>query len=246
MLTCVMGAGSTCKNVLETVRDLILPPHCCGCGSGLVSGWWCETCRKDLLPVTPPRCESCSQPFPGKITGPFRCPNCHGRNFHFEAAVAAYQSRGQVRELVHRLKYGGSTWAARPLAELAMVAFEDPRLPSKIDGLVPVPLHPLRERERGYNQAELLATALTRLTGIPTIKALKRLRHTVTQTHFDRRQRMKNLRKAFAVVDAGRISARCILLVDDVLTTGSTLDECARVLGEAGSGPVYALAIGRG
>jgi ComF family protein len=104
----------------------------------------------------------------------------------------------------------------------------------------------LRRRERGYNQSELLARALGQRGKIPVRDVLTRVRHTTTQTHYDRKQRMKNLRKAFAMRKNQSVEGATIILVDDVLTTGSTLDECARVLMQAGSGPVYALAIGRG
>ncbi len=138
------------------------------------------------------------------------------------------------------------TWAAEPLADFGVLGFEDARMPEHPDFLVPVPLHPLRRRERGYNQAEVLARAIGKRMGIPVLDILQRVRNTTTQTHFDRKQRMKNLHKAFKIRSTPSIEKAQILLVDDVLTTGSTLDECAKELLAAGSGPVYALAIGRG
>jgi len=233
-------------SILETARDLILPPHCAGCAKGISDGWWCEDCRKDLHPISPPRCESCSQPFSGIVEPAFFCPNCHGRVFHFECAIAVMPSRGAVRELIHGLKYRNMTWAAEPLADFGVLGIHDPRLPKAPDFLVPVPLHPLRRRERGYNQAELLARAIGQKAGIPVLDILRRVRNTTTQTHFDRKERMKNLSKAFKITSPHTIKAAQILLVDDVLTTGSTLDECAKVLLAAGAGSVYALAIGRG
>ncbi len=234
------------KSLLETVRDLIFPPHCAGCGHGIPNGWWCETCRNSLHPIEPPRCKFCSQPFSGAFEGAFACPNCQGRTFHFECAVAVMPSRGAVRDLIHGLKYQGKMWAAEPLADLAIHGLEDPRIKSRPDFLVPVPLHSLRRRERGYNQSEVLARAISRRASLPVLDALRRIRQTTTQTHFDRRQRMKNLKRAFSVAHPERIKDRTILLIDDVLTTGSTMDECAKELLRSGSGPVYALAIGRG
>jgi len=241
-----MDAVRLAREAFFAARDLVLPPHCAGCGAGIDGGWWCDPCRRLLQPIRPPRCEACSQPFSGAITGPFVCPNCHGRAFHFETAVAAFSSRGSLRELIHLLKYAKARWASKPLAELASLALEDPRLQPAPEVLVPVPLHPLRQRERGFNQSELIARELSRLSGIPVSLPLVRIRATQTQTHFDRNQRMRNLRGAFALGQNASVSGLSILLVDDVLTTGSTLDECARVLLAAGSGRVRALTVGRG
>jgi ComF family protein len=160
--------------------------------------------------------------------------------------MAAVLSRGPVRDLIHHLKYRRAAWAARPLAELACEGWPDPRIGSPPALVVPVPLHPLRLRERGYNQAALLATEVGKRTGLPVREPLRRLRATQSQTGFDRKERMRNLRGAFALRKNADVSGIRILLVDDVLTTGSTLDACARVLLAAGAGPVYALVAARG
>ena len=145
-----------------------------------------------------------------------------------------------MREIIHRLKYNSERWLAKPLAEWMTPLREDPRLQGvTVDLLIPVPLHPLRERERGYNQAALLADALGKSWQIPVAAALQRNIATETQTRFDRKQRMKNLRGAFRVSKPERIAGKTILLVDDVFTTGSTLDECARTLLDAGSSAVW-------
>jgi competence protein ComFC len=157
------------------------------------------------------------------------------------------QSRGVARELIHRFKYGGETWLAGLLAEFLEQGLRDTRLVDKpFDAVVPVPLHPLRRREREFNQAEVLARELARRQGWEFCDALQRIRYTVTQTHFDRRHRMKNLRNAFRVHRKAAIAGKRLLLVDDVLTTGSTLDECARMLQKAGAEAIYALTVARG
>ena len=112
--------------------------------------------------------------------------------------------------------------------------------------LVPVPLHLLRQRERGFNQSEIIAREIGKLAGLPVENLLRRVRATTTQTHFDRRARMRNLRGALALRQNVCVKPLNILLVDDVLTTGSTLDECARVLLEAGYPQPSALAVARG
>lgn len=230
---------------LDTLRSLFFPSHCAGCGERVEEGWFCRDCRADIQPVGTPRCEVCSRPFPA--TGSFVCVNCQDRHFHFRHAVAVLRSRGVVRDMIHRLKYGGETWLLGPLGEFLHDGLEDERLAGRpIDALVPVPLHPRRRRERDYNQAALLAGALRRATRIPVLDALKRERYTVTQTHFDRRQRMQNLRDAFSLRQNAPVQGKHLLLIDDVFTTGSTLDECARTLQLAGSASVTALTLARG
>jgi competence protein ComFC len=198
------------------------------------------------MAVAPPRCETCSRPYRGALES-FVCSNCRGKAFHFRHAVAVMQSRGVVRELIHRFKDGGETWLAGLLGELLKQGLRDARLMGKpFDAVVPVPLHPLRRREREFNQAEVLARELARDQGWEFCDALQRIRYTVTQTHFDRRRRMRNLRDAFRVHPNAAVEGKRVLLVDDVLTTGSTLDECARMLLGAGAEAISALTVARG
>ena len=122
----------------------------------------------------------------------------------------------------------------------------DPRLDGRrFDLVVPVPLHPTRERERGFNQATLLAELLARQAAMPLSAALERIRYTITQTAYDRAERMENLHDAFRLRKNMNVRELHVLLIDDVLTTGSTLSECARVLKEAGAISVYAATAAR-
>lgn len=234
------------RAVLETLRDLFFPLHCAGCQAALEDGWLCRTCLDSLRPIGRPRCETCSQPFFGKMD-PFVCVNCRGRAFHFDCAVAVMQSRGVLRDLIHRLKYNGELWLVRPLGDFLIRGLDDDRLADgEFDAVVPVPLHALRRREREFNQAEILARELGRRQKWPVWNILRRDRYTITQTHFDRQRRMQNLRDAFSLRQNAAVQGKHLLLVDDVLTTGSTLDECARVLLEAGAHSVRALTVARG
>jgi len=155
-------------------------------------------------------------------------------------------SRGAIRDLIHGLKYYRKSWNVTPLVQIVRMVFDDERLTDKPAVLVPVPLHSLRVRERGYNQAELLARALGRVSGFPVVNMLRRTRPTTTQTHFDRAHRLKNLRGAFAVKTGISLPDEChIILVDDVFTTGATLDECARTLVNEGFPTPDAITIAR-
>ena len=226
---------------------MFFPSHCAGCGCSVPEDDpLCGTCGGSIEKIRPPRCEVCSQPYLGDVPA-FTCPNCHGEEFHFDCAVAVVRSSGVVREMIHRLKYGKELWLGRILAGWMREGLDDPRLKSwRPDALVPVPLHPRRLREREFNQAEILCNELSRTCGIRVFSALERCRYTTTQTQLDRRARRQNLRGAFIPGKNGDVTNMNLLLVDDVLTTGSTLDACAAVLLEAGASSIRALTAARG
>lgn len=236
------------QRAAEALLSLLYPPHCAGCGAGTPAGiHLCEPCAAGVRRIHPPCCQKCSQPFEGCIEGPFTCPNCRDQRFHFECAVAACLSRGLVRELIHRFKYNRAYYLRHPLAALLAETLQDPRIRSQpFDFLVPVPLHPAREREREYNQAEALASLLSRRCATPLLPCLRRLHYTTTQTRLSRRTRRQNLRNAFRVRQTARVSGSRLLLVDDVFTTGSTVEECARLLCEAGAASVRVITVARG
>lgn len=206
----------------------------------------CAKCAPSFPLISGARCEVCSQPFETGGQNKLVCANCEDRNFHFVCSVSPLRATGPVREIVHRLKYGRERWLVRPLADWMEGVECDERLPlAEISGLVPVPLHPAREREREFNQAALLASALGNRWKIPVFPVLRRIYYTETQTHFDRRERMQNLRNAFVLSHNANITNRKYILVDDVFTTGSTLDECAKVLLAGGAGAVWAVTAAR-
>jgi competence protein ComFC len=232
---------------LRALSSLFYPPLCVVCSSNIDGReYLCESCRGRAPRITPPFCAKCSEPFSGALTQTFSCANCEHRTLHFDAAVAAYRSRGLVRKLVHEFKYGQQRHLRHPLAEWLREAISDPRLHGRrFDLIVPVPLHPTRERERGFNQATLLAELLARHVAVPLRAVLERTRYTITQTAYDRAERMENLHDAFRLRKKANVRELHVLLIDDVLTTGSTLSECARVLKEAGAVSVYAATAAR-
>ncbi len=232
----------------EALLSLLFPPHCASCGSITAAGvHLCADCAGKARTIEAPFCRTCSQPFDGAITSEFTCANCADRKFHFDCAAARYLSRGVVREFIHRFKYDRHFYLRHPLAAWAADALDDTRLRgTPIDALVPVPLHPTRQREREFNQAEEIARLLSRRAGIPLLPALRRIRYTTTQTRLDRHERMENLRNAFRVRHSPRVQSRHLVLVDDVFTTGATVDECARVLRQAGAASVRVVTVARG
>jgi competence protein ComFC len=151
-----------------------------------------------------------------------------------------------VRFIVLQFKYNRQLHLRHPIAEWLREAMNDARLRQRHFHLViPVPLHRARLRERGFNQAEILAKILAQKINVPLSRALERVRYTTTQTAFDRVERMENLRGAFRLRKKIGVRGLHVLLVDDILTTGSTLSECARVLREAGTQSVYAVTAAR-
>jgi competence protein ComFC len=234
-------------NPLPALGSLFYPPACVVC-SGIVEGleYLCADCRSRAPRITAPFCAKCSEPFFGAITQTFNCANCEHRTLHFDNAVSAYRSRGLVRKLLHDFKYGGQRHLRYPLAEWLSETLNDPRLRGwRFDMLVPVPLHAARERERGFNQAALLAESLATEVAVPLCPVLERIRYTTTQTAYDRAERMENLQDAFRLRKNRDVRGLRVLLIDDVLTTGSTLSECARTLKAAGAISVHAATAAR-
>jgi len=207
---------------------------------------WCNECASGIERVKPPRCETCSQPYDG-MAADFICPHCRGEEFSFVCAVPVARSHRAVRDAIHRLKYNREMWLARVLAEIQREGFADPRLEGiTFDALVPVPLHARRLRERQFNQAAILAEHLSKSSKIPVREVLRRTRYTGTQTRLTRKARRQNLRDAFSLRQDADVTNLDLLLVDDVLTTGSTLDACAAILLENGARSVRALTVARG
>ena len=243
-----MGITNTLLQTAGAFLTLLYPPHCSVCGGDLERGQFlCAACNETARRIKPPFCRTCSQPFDGAIEQEFTCSNCAQRHFHFECAVTCFRSRGIVRELLHRFKYQGEFHLRHPLAAWLADGLADARIASeKIECFVPVPLHPVRQRERQFNQAAALAKIMERRTGIPVLDCLKRVRKTTTQTRFDRAERMENLLNAFKMRKNRSVEGKHLIVIDDVFTTGSTVDECARVLKNSGAKSVRVLTVARG
>ncbi|MEI8037467.1 MAG: double zinc ribbon domain-containing protein [Verrucomicrobiota bacterium] len=242
------------RHAAARALDLLYPPDCALCGIALTCGQsLCPDCRADLPRLAAPFCQVCGEMFHGQITGPFACPNCHDLAFAFGFARPATVRDPRTLELIHRLKYRRQIHLAGELGRLARESFADPRLAQALDEawpLVPVPLHRHRLRHRHFNQAEEIARVLAAVLGMPMLRALRRTRSTETQTRLSRQQRMANLRGAFALTRQGRRwikdSPPGAVLIDDVLTTGSTVHECAKTLRHAGFCQVWVVTVMRG
>jgi competence protein ComFC len=226
------------------------PEVCQLCGEARATpaeSFVCSGCRAAVRFVQPPFCERCGRPFEGDITTAFECANCREMDWHFAWARSAVVARDPVLEVIHRYKYQRAMWFEPFLAELLIQAAGPVLEGQKPDLIVPVPLHPTKEREREFNQAERLAGRLSLATQIPMHKRLlRRVLPTRTQTCLSRQERLANVRNAFALRDGKLLNGERIVLVDDVFTTGATTSACARVLAAAGAGEVCVWTVARG
>jgi ComF family protein len=226
------------------------PETCQLCGEQHATareGFVCRRCWTQVRFIRPPFCERCGLPHPGDLTAPFECANCREMELHFSSARSAVVARGIVRETIHRFKYQRALWFEPFLADLLIREAQPVLRGQRWDFIAPVPLHPVKHREREFNQAERLARHLSAATGIPlNNKLLRRVMPTATQTLLTREQRARNMRGAFEARDGAGLKEKRIVLVDDVFTTGATTSACAKVLKSAGADNVCVWTVARG
>jgi len=238
------------QNWLNVGLGFLYPESCqiCGVEHGTArEGFVCRRCWTQVRFIRPPFCERCGLPYSGDLTTPFECANCREMELYFHSARSAVVASGMVREVIHRYKYLRALWFEPFLADL-LVREAKPGLSGQHwNFIVPVPLYPVKQREREFNQAERLAVHLSAATKIPLNgKLLRRVMPTATQTLLTREQRAKNMRGAFAVRGDSHLDGERIVLVDDVFTTGATTSACAKALRDAGAGEVCVWTVARG
>ncbi|HWN95831.1 MAG TPA: ComF family protein [Methylomirabilota bacterium] len=203
-------------------------------------------CRSQVRVIEPPFCDRCGLPFEGEIDSRFECTNCREMELHFSAARSAVAARAPVLEAIHHYKYDGQMWFEEFLAELLIDGALQWCQDDSCDVLVPVPLYPVKEREREFNQAERLARRLGAALNVPVdSRLLKRIIPTPTQTRLSRKQRADNMRSAFALRRPQKLAGKSVVLIDDVFTTGATTSACAKVLLKAGAENVSVWTVAR-
>lgn len=231
----VRRTASAAARFLADTRDLVFPPHCPGCGGGLEAApcdQLCPGCRRDLSLPTGALCPGCGAAV--ARDGATFCPGCRGRHA-LDDLVFAAAFAGTARELVHRFKYRADFAAGRLLGQL-LAERVGRELSAGVDLVVPVPLHRRRLAGRGFNQAALLARGLSRRLGHRAdLTALARVRPTRSLAGLHPGDRARELRDAFRVRRPERVAGRRVLVVDDVLTTGATVEGCCRALKAAGA-----------
>ncbi|MEI8062988.1 MAG: ComF family protein [Verrucomicrobiota bacterium] len=234
---------------LSRIVSLIYPRNCQFCTIPLLEherGVICPSCLALAKRIKPPFCRRCSLPFSGQLDDLIECGYCKDLKFRFSRATAACRAEGLVRDCIHRLKYKREMYFSFHLAGWLIDAGREHINWNAVDAIVPVPLHPLKQRDREFNQAELLTRSLSREFDKPVIaNGVRRVKETQTQTKLDASARRANLRAAFAA-GRGQVTGLRLVLVDDVFTTGATLDSCANLLINQGAVDVVALTVARG
>ncbi len=222
----------------EIALDLLFPQRCVGCGKE--GDLICRSCYRALPRIMPPLCPRCGKPQSSGIL----CPSCVSWQAEIDGIRSPFRFEGVIRQAIHQLKYRNIRALALPLAKLLSDYLTTNPVPGEV--LVPVPLHPKRLRERGYNQSNLLAHELGKLINLPVIDdCLIRQRHAPPQTKASTvDERRSNVANTFSCCNHG-LRGKQTLLIDDVSTSGATLDACATVLKEAEVTSVWGLVIAR-
>lgn len=225
-----------------SVLDILYPPHCYLCGEPLNEHRYiCRHCLDSFTEITGPICEKCGQPArePGGV-----CSECAGgdREFFLARSFGRYKPGGGLAESIKGLKYEGEKALANDLSPL-LVRGEAGDFLERVEAITFVPLSREKLADRGFNQAELLAQSLARDQNIPSFQTLIKERATEPQAELGREERLVNVRGSFTYRE--RVDYESVMLVDDVFTTGATVDECSKVLKEAGVGRVFVATLAR-
>jgi competence protein ComFC len=242
--------ANSVRSWINSGLGLFYPEWCQLCGQERATrgeGFVGQACLARVRFILPPFCRRCGLPFEGDITTAFECANCRETELHFRFARSAAVARDPVLEAIHRYKYHRALWFEPFLASLLIRQAQPELARENWDWLVPIPLHPTKERQREFNQAERLARHLSAVTHLPVDSRLVcRQRPTRTQTLLSREERQANVRNAFGLRPRRQLNGERIVLVDDVFTTGATASACARTLRQAGAGEVCVWTVARG
>lgn len=237
-------------NIFHRILDFLLPTSCSYCNASVGESsipFFCSSCWSDFAVITGPICPRCGKIFesPETLTRSpdHLCAGCRQKPPLFDQALSIGYFEGPLREAIHQFKYRPCKSLGRPLAQWMA---RNLRVVRGIDLIIPIPLHTSRLRQRGFNQALLLAHELGKNFSIPlSYDNLVRLRPTRPQVELSGQERIKNVAGAFALVRPDDVCDKSILLIDDVFTTGATMNECALVLKDGGAGRVTALTVAR-
>jgi len=237
------------QKIIKSISDVIYPARCVGCSDTLhheKEKYFCGPCHEQIKYLNKSMCPVCGIAFLNSPAESHLCGKCLEKSPYFTVAraVAAYEN--VILETIHRFKYGRDLSVGSILASF-MADFQFPDFDYRNYSLiVPVPLHVKKMRERGFNQSVILAQALNKKWRLPlNYFLLKRSKFTLTQTGLDKKEREKNIKGAFEVTSAKEIKDKNIILIDDVYTTGATLNECAKTLRKAGAKDVAVLTLAR-
>ncbi|MFP4508356.1 MAG: double zinc ribbon domain-containing protein [Candidatus Acetothermia bacterium] len=225
-----------------SLLDILYPPHCYLCGEPVEEHRYiCRDCLDDFQEITGPVCEKCGKP---SLKSGGLCSRCAtgDREFFLARSFGSYEPGGGLAKSIKGLKYEGERALAKDLGALLELG-ETGDLVEQVEAVAFVPLSREKLEERGFNQAELLARVLARRRDLPLLRALEKVEVTRPQAELGREQRLVNVRGSFSYTE--EVDYESVLLVDDVFTTGATVDECSRVLKRAGAERVYVVTLAR-
>ncbi len=233
------------KKITEGIGKLLFPPRCPICDEVVrISEFGiCMDCAKKIRYVLPPKCCKCGKHIEAEDEE--YCKDCGEKTHYFDAGRALYEY-ASVNQSLYRFKYSGRCEYAEVFGEEIAFYLKDFLREIKPDGLIPVPMHPKKERRRGYNQSALLARAVGKAASLPVYdEMVKRVRNTKPLKMLNPEERLNNLKKAF-ILGGNGVKLKVVVIIDDIYTTGSTIDEIAKLLRGAGVEKVYfiTLAIG--
>jgi ComF family protein len=228
---------------------ILYPAYCpvCQAPLGLEENGACRQCASKIEPIKDPCCLKCSRPLPP--FGPTRtiCPACRSNRPYYDQGFSLVRYDETAKTIFHQIKFKNKPWLIK-IFEPYVSAFSLASDLSRYDAIIPVPLDSKRKREREFNQSEMISNMVKRFnreTAPPILRVLKKNRKTPPQSQLNRAERLCNLKDAFSVARAGLIAGKKILLIDDILTTGTTINECAKLLKENGAESVDFLTIAR-
>ncbi len=231
----------------EGLMDLLYPEgiSCYLCGDkirGQHSYGVCPVCRKDFIFVGEKSCSMCGK----QLDRAGLCSDCRSFRHYFDRAYSLCVYDGKVKEWIYSFKYAGRSYLARPFGRMMAERIKEIGMDRWVDCVVPVPLHRKKQRQRGYNQSRLLADVISRELGMGKARdLLKRIRETPPLSGLTRLQRMETMEGAF-YMNGKEAAVKNVLLIDDIYTTGSTVNQCARALKEGGLVRVYVFTLASG
>ncbi len=235
------------QTIWDKVINIFLPKCCVLCRSILTdknNRHLCDSCWNKFKPISGLFCQKCGKPLPDGGAHCYFCRTAGVSGTHFEYIRAAGVYEGVLKEVIHKFKYQGKDFLALGLSEFLIQESKDKFNWTEIDFIVPVPLHKKSEHKRGYNQAKLLAEKVAIYFSKPLVLGnLIRVKKTKAQMQLPREERLINLVGAFAILNPLEFKGKIILLIDDVSTTGATIEECAKTARSAGAKKILALVV---
>ena len=235
------------NTLLETLSALVFPVECEICGVAVHPHpplGVCRECQAEVKLIAPPHCPGCGRTLIGEMP---KCSECQAESYAFDQAYACAAYEGAMRRLIHAFKFENRKYLKHFFMKM-MTEFMNLRLiAAAVDGILPVPMDKDRRLERGFNQSELISLEISRVFGIPhSAGNLIQRRSGAVQSGLTKNKRRLNVKGAFLVRNADEFHSKRLLLIDDILTTGCTASECAKMLKKAGAASVTVLALARG